>query len=246
MKKNIFILLLITLIIPIFITGCQESSTPDRQSSIKNNSESNGASFDEVTIATEDGLSLNGHLYGFGKKGVILSHMFPSDQKSWNDFAFELTEKGYIVLTFDFRGYGDSNGEKDPAKISLDEKAAIEFIKDQGVEELFLIGASMGGTAALKAAATADINGVVSLSAPRVFKGLSTEKEIASINKPKLFIAAEDDEEAVKEAEWLFDTTPEPKELEIYNGNDHGSDLLSGKDGKKVKKSITDFLEDNS
>jgi len=246
MRKILFGLLLILLTASLLIAGCQETKKSDEESSIKNDPGSSGKTFDEVNIVTEDGLNLKGRLYGFGKKGVVLSHMFPSDQNSWNDFASELTEKGYIVLTLDFRGYGDSDGEKNPAKIDLDEKAAIEFIKDQGVEELFLIGASMGGTAALKTSSIAGVNGVVSLSAPRAFRGLSVEKEITTIKKPKLFIAAEGDEEAVKEAEWLFDSTQEPKELEIVGGSDHGSDLISGEEGKKVKRSITDFLESDA
>ena len=31
--------------------------------------------------------------------------MFPSDQSAWYFFADRLGERGYRVLTFDFRGY---------------------------------------------------------------------------------------------------------------------------------------------
>ncbi len=246
MKKDIIRLLVILLAISILVTGCRGSQETDEESSIKKDSGSNGKTYDNVNIVTSDGLSLKGRLFGFGKNGVVLSHMFPSDQTSWDDFASKLTEKGYIVLTFDFRGYGDSGGGKDPARIDIDELAALEFMKDQGTKKVFLIGASMGGTAALKTAAAEAVSGVISISAPRVFKGLSVEKNIANVKSPKLFIAGADDKEAVMEAEWLFDNTPEPKELKIFSGSDHGSDLLSGSDGEKVRKSIIDFLDDNS
>ena len=233
------------MIISLWVIGCQGSKAPDDQSSTNENSVANRESFDEVKILTEDGLSLDGRLYGFGKTGVVLSHMFPSDQSSWNDFALELTEKGYIVLTFNFRGYGDSDEEKNPAKNEVDEKAAIKFMKEQGTDDLFLIGASMGEAAALKAGADKNINGIVSISAPISFRGISVEKEIVSLKKPKLFIVSSGDLEALKDARWSFDNTPKPKDLEIFDGDDHGSDLLNGEEGEKVKKSIFDFLKDD-
>jgi hypothetical protein len=67
----------------------------------------------EIIFKTEDGIDINGNVFGSGSRWVILSHMFPTEQASWFDFANYLAENGYIVLTYDFRGYGKSGGSKD-------------------------------------------------------------------------------------------------------------------------------------
>ena len=122
----------------------------------------------EVTFLTEDGIELNGNVFGQGKKWVVLSHMYPTDQTSWFDFAQDLAQKGYIALTYDFRGYGKSKGDKeDIPNIDKDIKAAISFVRQHDYEKLFLVGASMGGTVSIVVAAEdTGISGVVSLASP--------------------------------------------------------------------------------
>src|SRR3989337_802453 len=61
-----------------------------------------------VTFQTEDGVTLSGTLFGQGGSGVVLSHMFPTDQTSWHAFANTLAGNGYLALAYDFRGYGKS------------------------------------------------------------------------------------------------------------------------------------------
>lgn len=68
------------------------------------------AGANKVTFTTEDGVQLGGYLVGEGSRGVVLAHMYPTDQTSWFAYAEELAQPGYLVLTFDFRGYGESQG----------------------------------------------------------------------------------------------------------------------------------------
>ena len=86
-----------------------------------------------VSFQTADGLTIHGHLFGSGEKLVILCHMRPSDQTSWYGFAEELAKAGYSALTFDFRGYGESEGKKELSKIDLDVEAAIASMREQGL-----------------------------------------------------------------------------------------------------------------
>ena len=73
-----------------------------------------------ITFESTDGVTLAGRLFGpdQGTAGVVLAHMLPSDQSAWYFFANRLGERGYRVLTFNFRGYcpggeaGCSEGEK--------------------------------------------------------------------------------------------------------------------------------------
>jgi dienelactone hydrolase len=113
-----------------------------------------------VTFDSADGVHLEGRLFGRGNDvGVVLSHELPADQSSWWDFAQRLADEGYLALTFDFRGYcpggnaGCSQGERDISQIWQDVLGAVDFVRAQGAGRVMLVGASMGGTASLVAAA---------------------------------------------------------------------------------------------
>ena len=81
-----------------------------------------------ITFPSSDGVRLAGRLFGpdDAHAGVVLAHMYPSDQSAWFDFADRLADRGYRVLTFDFRGYcpggtaGCSEGEKQISAIWQD------------------------------------------------------------------------------------------------------------------------------
>ena len=181
---------------------------------------------EEVRLETADGLTLRGNLYGQGDIGVVLAHMFPADQSSWSDFAKELAASGdYTVLTFNFRGYGLSEGVKNIARIDNDVQAALDHLKEE-TAKVYLIGASMGGTAALSVASTRDVAGVATLSAPRRFEGLSVGDKLDQVGGAKLFIAARKDGNAPDDARYFYDSVGEPRELEIVTGEAHGTDML--------------------
>ena len=112
-----------------------------------------------VDFKAIDGVPLRGYLFGQGSTGVILAHMYPADQKSWFPLAYKLAEKGYLAMTFDFRGYGESGGEKVIAEIDRDLEGAHQFLRPK-VKKVFLVGASMGGTAAIRVAARHPTAGV--------------------------------------------------------------------------------------
>ncbi|HEX2032385.1 MAG TPA: alpha/beta fold hydrolase [Actinomycetota bacterium] len=196
-----------------------------------------------VRFTTDDGVRLTGELRGRGTTGVILSHMFPTDRASWAAFADVLADEGYLALTFDFRGYGDSEGERAIPDIWRDVLAAIEFLRGRGAGRVVLIGASMGGTASLVAAAREDVAGVVSLSGASTFMGLLAPPEaLRAITEPKLFVAAEGDGSAAGTAQQFYANSPPPKRVEIVTGDDHGTDLLTGTQGERVRAFIVGFL----
>jgi pimeloyl-ACP methyl ester carboxylesterase len=203
-----------------------------------------GAS-ETVSFTAEDGVTLSGHLFGSGSSGVVLAHMYPADQTSWYPTAERLAREGYLVLTFDFRGYGDSEGTKQIRLIDKDVAAAIQAIADAGASDVALIGASMGGTASLVAAAQATpvpVAGVATLSAPVEFKGLSAEKAVPKLTAPLLFIAAEDDAGA-EGAKALQELASNKGDLKLLPGNEHGTELLEGAHADEVWGLLSGFLE---
>ncbi len=58
----------------LLLYGCTETGRPT-------------TSAPPVSFATDDGLTLRGHLFGTGDSWVILSHMFPDDQTAWFPFG---------------------------------------------------------------------------------------------------------------------------------------------------------------
>jgi alpha/beta superfamily hydrolase len=195
-----------------------------------------------VSFQTADGVTIRGHLFGEGDTLVILAHMRPSDQTSWYGFAEELAKAGYSALTFDFRGYGESEGSQELSKIDLDVEAAIETMRAKGYDTIYLVGASMGGTASLIAAARQEVAGVVAISAPAQFEGLDAEAVVGQVSERKLFIASKGDTSAMTSLQRLFEGAPEPKEEKVFEGSDHGTNLLEGEHAVEAKALITAFL----
>ncbi len=209
-----------------------------------------GRSSTAVTFTTQDGITLSGHLYGSGNWGVVLSHMYPADQTSWTAIAKKLAQEGYLVLTYDFRGYGESGGSKDIAKIDHDVFAAVDYLRFAGAGDIVLVGASMGGTASLITATTFQmmssvrLAGVVTLSAPVEFQGLSAAEAVPTLVVPLLFIAAENDVGA-EGARKLEELSGNKGDLQIVPGSDHGTDLFSGAQADTVWQMLLDFLQQN-
>ena len=207
-----------------------------------------------VSFVTEDGLTLQGRIFGTGDEGVVLAHMYPADQRSWWDFAGVLAEEGYTALTFNFRGYGTvgedrSEGSKEIELIPLDLQAAMDFLRSQGPDTLFLVGASMGGTASLQAAAgdaagvAQRVAGVISLSSPVEFQGLDLSK--VRVQVPVLLMATEGDSQAARNVDIMVqDGIVEQVGGEVVYGesNDHGTDILDGPHGEAARARMLEFL----
>jgi pimeloyl-ACP methyl ester carboxylesterase len=199
-----------------------------------------------VTFVSDDGVTLSGTLYGSGASAIIFSHMFPTDQTSWTPLAKDLAGRGFLVLTYDFRGYGTSQGTKDVSKIDHDLRAAVAFVRAQGAVKLVLVGASMGGMATAKVAAVEKPAAVVIMSAPQSFMGLAvSDDEVKAITAPKLFIGSEQDG-ATSTTLHMFDVAPEPKDKHVYPGSGHGTYIFDSEYGADLTQRIIQFIETSS
>ena len=234
-RRPIAVLLLVFLV----LTGCAEPEA-DLSDSRK------------VSFPASDGVRLDGRLFGDGSSAVVLSHMRPSDQSSWFRFAGRLADAGYLVLTYDFRGYcpggdgGCSQGSRDIAAMWQDVVGAIDFVRSRGATSVSLVGASMGGTASLVAAARegVEVRAVITLSAPASVEGLVVDGALLSrVSVGKLFIAGVGDAAAAVDAESLYAQAPPPKRVEIVPADDHGTDLLTGSRAEDVRRLIETYLQ---
>ena len=198
---------------------------------------------DDVQFSASDGTLLRGHHYGTSDITVILAHMSDSDQDAWKEFAVRLNGQGYAAFSFNFRGFKPSKGKKETQEFDGDLEGAIEYLESQGTKKLFIIGAGMGGTAAIKVAAHRDINGIVAISAPFEIDGLSAEDEVKLVSGAKLFLAAEGDKSAQHSAGAFYHASKPPRLFESFVGSEHGMDLLYGRHAVNVQQRIIEFID---
>lgn len=115
-----------------------------------------------VRFQSADGIALAGTFYardGAGQRmpGIVLSHGFAGAR--YPKMARHLASLGYGVLAFDFRGYGDSGGERGrviPAEQAIDIKSAVTWLTacpEVDPERIGVVGSSLGGSVAIMAAA---------------------------------------------------------------------------------------------
>lgn len=101
--------------------------------------------------------------------GVLLCYPFAQEymraHRAFRQLSLLLSAEGFHVLRFDYTGTGDSAG--DPVEMSLERwdqdlgLAIEELIDTAAVASVWIIGLRLGGALALRAAARAEVNGVV-------------------------------------------------------------------------------------
>src|SRR5580700_10160840 len=119
-----------------------------------------------VTFYSE-GVKLAGDLFlpaglqpGKRRAGIVLCHGYTGVRSIYlPDNARVLAEAGYVVLNFDYKGWGDSDGAKTrlaPYSRMADVQAALSFLAAQGEvdpDRLGLYGTSYGGATVVFVAA---------------------------------------------------------------------------------------------
>ena len=80
-------------------------------------------------------------------------------------------------------------------RLDLDVAAAVARLRAEGATRVKLVGASMGGTAALVAGSwiRPAVAGIVSLSGPYYFRGIDALRAVRRSNVPVRFLVSRDD-----------------------------------------------------
>lgn len=122
---------------------------------------------------------------GSGRHGVVLVHGFPeagqragSPSYGYPQLAARLAaETGASVLTFDFRGTGESEGDFSLAGWRADLESSMHALRQvPGIEKVWLVGFAAGGTLSICAAGEdPSVAGVAALAPPADFGGHSVD-----------------------------------------------------------------------
>lgn len=168
----------------------------------------------------------------------------------------QLTEKGFQVVTFDYSGYGFSQGKATRKNVLIDAYSALDFIKNSNEfksKKVIIFGQSYGGYLASIVGSNRqnDIEGLVlegpfyshrkeaiytsNFFATIVYDGIRAEKEIKKNRKPILIIhSKEDKRNPIKFGRKIFEEANEPKYfMEIDKGHLDGLQYYG--DSIKVK-----------
>jgi pimeloyl-ACP methyl ester carboxylesterase len=203
----------------------------------------------DVRFQAADGTKLIGHVFGTGSKAVVLGHQSQGTLCEWLSYARRLARLGYTAFAIDFRSHGLSQARTGAAanRLALDLAAAVKLMHARGHRKVFLVGASMGGIAALTAGTTVKpaVTGVISVSGPARFMGMNAVASAPRLRVPVLYLAAEGDDNAGFDfsddaREMHAATAATDKRLEILPGRLHGVALVGG--SPRVKTLIEAFL----
>lgn len=152
---------------------------------------------------------------------------------SHHSLISQLVKKGFQVLTFDYSGYGFSQGKATRRNALIDAYSALDFIKNSQElknKKVIIFGQSYGGYLAYVVGSNRqnDIFGLIiegafyshrkeavhfaGFPANIVYDGIRAEKEIKKNTKPILIIHSNQDAIVpIKFAKKVFDTANEPK-----------------------------------
>lgn len=104
---------------------------------------------------------------------VMLAHGLSSSSVEWYDFPQKIARGGYAVLALDFRGHGESDGERgvqSVARARADLAAALEAMRREyhiDLDRVALLGHSLGGALVLCAAPSLPVRCVIALAPVR-------------------------------------------------------------------------------
>jgi len=195
----------------------------------------------ELNTANENITIIGDFYHADSDKGVILLHMLGGSKEDWRDFALDLQKSGYNVLAIDFRGHGASWGDWNTfdgdqfRKMVFDVDAARKALGKFGVSNVGIIGASLGANIAVNyAAGQPSIKTIVLLSPSLDYKGIETGDAITRYQGPVFIVVSKDDTQSYDGSNNLYSKVPGKKQLQVYEGLNHGTVMLSKESGLKA------------
>lgn len=184
---------------------------------------------DDVVFSKPGGGEVPATVYGSGNCGIVLVPQADRGRQSWDRYARQVSGDGYLAIAID-----EGEERRDASVLG-----AIQYLReDREVERVVVIGASVGGEAALQGSAEmpADVDGIVALSPA------GGAEAAADLDLPMLVLVSEDDGDYLATAEEIVEATPGGAELVTYDGEAHGQELLNSEHSTDVQQRIADFV----
>ncbi|MBO0819054.1 MAG: alpha/beta fold hydrolase [Actinobacteria bacterium] len=180
---------------------------------------------------------------GTGRAAVVLAHQSSGSLCQWWPYARSLASR-FRVVAFDFDGEGASpNGDGNyPGEV----EAAAKWARRHGSQRIVLMGASMGGTAVMVAAAHLghSIAGVIDLSGPADFAGMNALGAARRVHVPALFAYGTLDPGFASDVRHVHAATAAgDKTILAVKTADHGVNLVvAGYGSAQVREAVPRFI----
>lgn len=200
----------------------------------------------DVTLKAADGTTLKGTYYASATPGpaVLLLHMCNTTRKSWEPLAPQLAAAGIHALSVDYRGFGESGGDRADALAPQDAQrvvtekwpgdidAAYEFLLAQpGVDRTRVgaAGGSCGVTQALNLARRhPEVRSLALLAGPIDPDGLAFLTQTPWL--PVFAAAAADDQyddSAPEMMQWILSMSGNPRnKFSGFKDGKHGTEIF--------------------
>ncbi len=203
------------------------------------------AAGEHLDVRAPDGIVLRATYWPDGRPGpgVLLLHMCNSDRGAWAGLGPRLAARGIHALALDFRGYGESGGERsaDPReqqrnvreKWPLDVDAAFEALRARLGSATAIVGAAGGSCGVHQAIHLArrhpEVRTLVLLAGNTDRAGETFLADNPWL--PTFAAAAHDDGNAVELMRWEqgFSSNPDNRFAEYPDGG-HGTEIFRGHD----------------
>jgi pimeloyl-ACP methyl ester carboxylesterase len=212
-----------------------------------------------IAFTTEDGYDLHGDFYtgSADKPYLVLVHGMNEDRKAYRTLARELHAKGYGIVSYDSRGFGQSkvrNGvivevisQQDIQKGGLDIKAALGALESRGLTSkgVILVGASVGANiAAVYAVNDTRVIDIVLLSPGDDYQGVEPLSAISKYSGGILFVAFKGDDLAYQSCNMFYSNATKAKVKNFFykDGLYHGTGDLVASD---LRSKIVAWIEEN-
>jgi alpha-beta hydrolase superfamily lysophospholipase len=186
--------------------------------------------YENIRLNTTDGVIIGASYYpSESNDGLILLHMTGKTRRSYDNVAKELMER-YKIISIDFRGYGDSDGEsvdmteKEFKNLVLDVEAAEKVLREQGVKTINIAGASLGANVALLYAVDHPVDKLALLAPGSVLRGLDITR--TSYKGNMLVLVGRSDAYASISVDELQGNW-QNAHIMMYETGAHGTDLLT-------------------
>jgi pimeloyl-ACP methyl ester carboxylesterase len=198
-----------------------------------------------IHFQASDGARLDAVVLGHGRAAAVLVHQSNQSRCAWVPFARHLAGLGFVAMAVDFPLplLGEAHWDRYLA-------AVVGYLRRGGSASVVLVGASLGGAAAMVASAevTPPVDGVVDLSGERRVRGLDADGALGRSTVPLLVIASADDSDLdARDAAALYrESAARDRRLEVLSGSAHGMDILAGPDGPRMIDLIVAFVRAHS
>src|SRR3954471_7056629 len=185
------------------------------------------------------------------RAAVVFAHPLPTHggtmhTKAVFQGAKGLVRTGCVVLRFNFRGVGRSEGTFDQGAGEMEDfRAALDYMAARypGIP-LWAAGFSFGSWIALESGATDDRVSVLIGIAPPVTRSGYDFSNTRRSTKPKFFVQGEADDICPIQDMWKFyGELPEPKELVVIDAADHLFDGHTTEVGEALEDLLSDFSD---